>query len=160
MHRKPSQLTTKSKRRNGEKIGGGAFKSERNYLDFVIDGTSLGEIVSNAGHDLVSVFTKEWIPEEREKSLRRLLLLEPADFPKNRRSIMVCAECGDLGCGAVSVLSNLREKNSFGVTSVTKTTTKKYFTSMDLGILDHSILNHGHIKRYSLLPCCSLLNES
>ena len=104
MLRKPSQLTVKSKRRNGEKIGGGAFKSERNYIDFVIDGTSLGEILSNAGHDLVIVFTREWMPEEREKSLRRLLLLEPADFPKNRRSIMGFAECGDLGCGAVSVL--------------------------------------------------------
>ena len=110
MLRKSSQLNIKSKRRNGERISGGTFKSERNYIDFVIDGISLSEIVRSAGHDLVSVFTKEWVPEEREKSLRRLLLLEPADFPNNRRSIMVCAECGDLGCGALSILVESSEE--------------------------------------------------
>jgi len=42
--------------------------------------------------------------EEREKSVRRLLLGDPADFPNNRRSLLVCSECGDLGCGAVSIV--------------------------------------------------------
>jgi hypothetical protein len=33
----------------------------------------------------------------------RLLLTSEADFPNERRSLFVCAECGDLGCGAVTL---------------------------------------------------------
>jgi hypothetical protein len=32
------------------------------------------------------------------------LLNEPADFPNDRRSLYVCPECGDLGCGALSAV--------------------------------------------------------
>jgi hypothetical protein len=41
--------------------------------------------------------------EEIEKAIKRLLKLEPADFPSDRVAIYVCPECGDLGCGAISV---------------------------------------------------------
>lgn len=36
--------------------------------------------------------------------VRRLLLKDETDFPNSRQSLYVCAECGDLGCGAVSAL--------------------------------------------------------
>lgn len=35
--------------------------------------------------------------------MRRLLLLEPGDASDGRASLFVCPECGDLGCGAVTV---------------------------------------------------------
>jgi hypothetical protein len=31
-----------------------------------------------------------------------LLLTEKADLPNNRRSLFICSECGDLGCGAIT----------------------------------------------------------
>lgn len=43
-------------------------------------------------------------PEENVKAVRRLLLEEPADLPNNRRTLYVCPECGDIGCGAVSLV--------------------------------------------------------
>jgi hypothetical protein len=85
----------------------GTTQSERSYVDFVVDGESISERAISAGYDLVSVLTREWMREEREKSLRRLLLTDSADFPNNRRSLLVCSECGDLGCGAVSIVVDL-----------------------------------------------------
>jgi hypothetical protein len=92
---KTSVLQLAWKRREG---GGG--KTQRDYLDFVVDGLPLSEKV---GGDLASCLG--WfVPEENAKAVRRLLLSEPADLPDNRRSLYVCPECGELGCGAVTAV--------------------------------------------------------
>jgi hypothetical protein len=101
MERKLSTLEFAFRERPHVKMPGGSYQSERNFLDFIVDGQSLSE---RTRYDLVSVLCKEWVPEERERSVRRLLGEEAADFPDNRRSILVCPECGDIGCGAVSVI--------------------------------------------------------
>jgi hypothetical protein len=36
--------------------------------------------------------------------VHRLLLREQADLPDKRRSLFICSECGDLGCGAITVV--------------------------------------------------------
>jgi len=107
MERKLSTLDLAIRQRPLVKSPSGTFQSERNYIDFVIDGQSLAE---RARYDLVSVLCKEWTLEEREKSVRRLLGEEPADSPDDRRSLLVCAECGDIGCGAISISLNLSDK--------------------------------------------------
>lgn len=82
---------------------GGNGATPREYLDFVVDGQPLSKAI---GGDLASCLG--WfVPDENTKSVIRLLLEQPADFPNNRRSLYVCAECGDLGCGAVSVVIEL-----------------------------------------------------
>lgn len=101
MERKLSTLEFALRQRSFVKSPNGTFRSERNYLDFIIDGESL---VNLARYDLVSVLCREWVPTEREKSVRLLLRTEPADFPDDRRSILVCGECGDIGCGAISAI--------------------------------------------------------
>ncbi len=74
---KTSVLRLEWKRREG---GGG--KTQRDYLDFVVDDKSLSEII---GGDLISPLG--WfIAEENAKLVRWLLLEEPADFANNRRS--------------------------------------------------------------------------
>jgi hypothetical protein len=71
-------------------------------LDFVVDGNSLFRIFQGAGFDVISPIG--WLPINEERAaIGRLLLVEPADLPNNRRSLYVCHICGDLGCGAVSV---------------------------------------------------------
>jgi hypothetical protein len=82
---------------------GGRGKIARIFLDFVVDGRSLYDLV---GHqfDTVSCLAQWPDMEETQKALNRLLLLEPADFPDNRRSLYVCGECGGLDCGAVSII--------------------------------------------------------
>lgn len=92
--KKLSTLRVEWKRRAG---GGG--RTQRDFLDFVIDGQPLSAIVG----DQISCLG--WfVPDENAKAARRLLLEEPADLPDNRRSLYVCPECGDLACGAVSLV--------------------------------------------------------
>ena len=91
---KMSELRLEWKRR----VGGGG-RTQRDFLDFIVDGQPLSELVG----DQVSCLG--WfVPEENTKAVRRLLLKEPADLPDNRRTLYVCPECGDIGCGAVSLV--------------------------------------------------------
>jgi hypothetical protein len=43
------------------------------------------------------------IATERAKAIWRLLKRDPGDGSDGRTSLYVCAECGDLGCGAITV---------------------------------------------------------
>jgi hypothetical protein len=89
-----SKLRLEWKRREG---GGG--RTQRDFLDFIVDGQPLSELVG----DQVSCLG--WfVPKENAKAARRLLLKEPADLPNNRRTLYVCPECGDIGCGVVSLV--------------------------------------------------------
>jgi hypothetical protein len=98
--------------------GGGAYQSARRYVDFVVNGTSLGQSMANAGYDLVSVFTAEWENACILEAKQRLLLQRDSDFPDGRRSLYVCGECGGLECGAVSIIVEFQNESviwrSFG----------------------------------------------
>jgi hypothetical protein len=78
----------------------GKAQTPRRFLDVVIDGQSLYELLNE---DKISPIG--WsLPVENERATNRFLLVEPADLPNDRRSIYVCPECADLGCGAVSAI--------------------------------------------------------
>jgi hypothetical protein len=78
---------------------GGLGRTERSYLDFVVDGVPLS---SRFDVDLISPFG--WLDvEEQEASIARLLTDRPPDLPNGRSALYVCPECGDLGCGAVTL---------------------------------------------------------
>jgi len=79
---------------------GGGGRTRRDYLDIVVDGLPLSEVIDG---DMVSCLG--WLdPEENVRAARRLLLEGPADLPNGRRTLYVCPECGDVGCGAVSLV--------------------------------------------------------
>lgn len=88
--------------RAGVELSDGAYKSERHFLDFAVNGNSLWERVGKR-HDMVTVLCREFAEETRE-AVHRLLLTEKADFPDDRRSLFICSECGELGCGAISTV--------------------------------------------------------
>jgi hypothetical protein len=81
----------------------GNSKSERHFLDFVVDGQSLWEALGKR-HDMVSILCAEYSADETAKAIGRLRLNEEADLPNGRRSFFPCSECGDLGCGAITAL--------------------------------------------------------
>jgi hypothetical protein len=92
---KTSTLKLKWKRREG---GGG--KTQRDYLDFVVDGESLSEKI---GGDLVSCLG--WfVPEQNKKALNQLMLKAESDLPEHRYALYVCPECGELSCGAITAV--------------------------------------------------------
>ena len=78
---------------------GGGGKTQRDHLDFVVDGRSLLDRLPPV--DNVGVLG--WGPPEVEASaIAQLLLRQPSEMPGGRVPLYVCAECGDLGCGAVT----------------------------------------------------------
>ncbi|HTC61242.1 MAG TPA: hypothetical protein VK709_00225 [Candidatus Saccharimonadales bacterium] len=87
----------------------GASKSERHFLDFVVNGQSLWQALGKR-HDTVSILCAEYSAIETLKAVKRLLLEENADLPNDRRSLFVCSECGDLGCGAITAVVSRRDK--------------------------------------------------
>ena len=89
--------------REGTQHANGTTKSERHFLDFVIDGESLWEALGKR-HDMVSIFCAEYSSDETAKAVGRLLLNVNADLPDDRRSFFLCSECGDLGCGAITAV--------------------------------------------------------
>lgn len=79
---------------------GGGGRTERRYLDFVIDGVPLS---SRFDADFVSPFG--WFDvDEQKASIARLLRKSPPDVAHDRTTLYICPECGDLGCGAVTLL--------------------------------------------------------
>src|SRR5689334_19854397 len=84
----------------------GTGRSPRRFLEFVIDGTPLAEIVlgnDNARTDWIGPLG--WSPRDYESTLAEQLLLHaPGELPDQRQALLVCAECGDLGCGAITAL--------------------------------------------------------
>lgn len=91
---KPSILELKWDRR---KVAAG--QTERDYLDFIVNGNSLIEILEPS--DLIGCLG--WgRPEIEKHTIAQLLTKELPEPESGRVPIYICPECGDLGCGAVT----------------------------------------------------------
>src|SRR5690242_13676983 len=97
-----STLTLMPLRRAEERFTNGAFKSQRRFLDLLVNSVSLWQRLGKS-RDMVSVLCADFVESETLKAVNRLLLKSEADLPGDRRSLFVCAECGDLGCGAITI---------------------------------------------------------
>ena len=74
---------------------GGAGRTERRYLDFLVDGVSLYDHLRLA--DQVTALGC-WSADFEREHIQQLLSA-PGRVP-----LYVCAECGDLACGAITAL--------------------------------------------------------
>ncbi len=86
-------------------------KTSRRFLDFVVNGEAFALKVRDAGYDLISCF---WLDNatagpESVKAAQRLLGRVEGDAPHGRVSLYECPECGDLGCGAITVRLQITE---------------------------------------------------
>ena len=75
---------------------GGGGRTERRYLDFIVDGVSL---LDRLGHSEEQVSPLGCWSDDSERDSIEQLLSAPGRVP-----LYVCAECGDLGCGAITAL--------------------------------------------------------
>lgn len=77
------------------------------YLDYTIDGVSLTSLLAADSElatitsDYVGCIADAW-PSHAVQAIRRLLGEAPGELPDGRVSLYICAECGDLGCGALT----------------------------------------------------------
>jgi hypothetical protein len=74
---------------------GGGGRTERRYLDFVVDGKSLYDRLG-VGDQVTPLGC--WPFETEREHIQQLL------SASGRVPLYVCAECGDLGCGAITAL--------------------------------------------------------
>ena len=78
-----------------------------NWLDFIVDNYSLHELIygpDGLNEGAISCLTLLYDEKGFQKALDSLLLRRTSDFPNNRRALYVCPICGDLDCGAVTVV--------------------------------------------------------
>ena len=95
-----SRLSLAPLHRTGVTFEGGGGITERDSLDFVVDGRALSEKVRG---DYASCLG--WGEPEWESTIVDKLLLEAApDSPPNRVALYICPECGDFSCGAVTAV--------------------------------------------------------
>ncbi|MFZ6027283.1 MAG: hypothetical protein ACOYYS_06180 [Chloroflexota bacterium] len=81
------------------RVGGGG-KTHRNYLEFMIDGQCMSDYINTGDY----IGCLGWLPIEFERLLLGGLLLEcPSVLGSTRYPIYICPECGDMGCGAITV---------------------------------------------------------
>jgi hypothetical protein len=81
----------------------GEGQHQRGFLDFAFDSTPMYPTVRANGVDNI---TPIWLDggEWCRTAIQRLLGEAAPDAPDGRVSVYVCAECADLGCGAITVL--------------------------------------------------------
>ena len=80
---------------------GGGGRTERRYLDFIIDGQSLHERLEPRDH---VTGLGCWVAEFELVYIQQLLARVTLEPPAGRAPIYVCGECGDLGCGAITAI--------------------------------------------------------
>jgi hypothetical protein len=80
-------------------ISSSSRSSEREFLDFVVDGSPLHPLLRR---DVVSVLATDLPAAIVATEVSRLLLDSPSEFADGRRLLYSCPECGDLGCGGVT----------------------------------------------------------
>lgn len=77
-------------------------RHRHHFLDFVIDGTSLLEVAEQQDR-MVTNLSSAWRTSSVRAAIENLLGRGAADgLGSGRVALLVCPECGDLGCGQVT----------------------------------------------------------
>jgi hypothetical protein len=97
---------TQAARQRGVVKGKPAQSSGYHYLDFVVDGTSLRTMAHEA--DMVTQLNPGWLGfADIVSQLRGQVATE--GLSEGRVMLLVCPQCGDLGCGAITARIDLDE---------------------------------------------------
>jgi hypothetical protein len=82
---------------------GAENKHERHYLDFIISGQSLLDILGVSNLDFVTPLALD-IHSNYEKELTEIIATKrKSNLESGRVMLYICPECGDFDCGAITV---------------------------------------------------------
>lgn len=77
--------------------------SEARFLDWTVNGVLLRSLLGWASPPLMTTCLRSgWVLEPVLASLASLTASGRGEFPDGRAAILVCEQCGDLECGAMS----------------------------------------------------------
>ncbi|MER6943844.1 hypothetical protein ABT294_07455 [Nonomuraea sp. NPDC000554] len=101
-----SSLSLVRRVRPYEKGQRGTYRSECRFLDFVIDGRSLLDLVAERDPGNADMASVLWLVTALDggDDVRRLLGQRESPLDDGRMPLYVCPECGDLGCGALTAV--------------------------------------------------------
>lgn len=88
--------------RQEEKAGSQINKHKRKYIDFIVSDKPLSEIFKTKNKDMISAFGWSSNIEYENKTLKEFLKQEKAELETGRIILYGCAECFDIGCGAIT----------------------------------------------------------
>lgn len=104
-------LSHQWKIRHGDVSKKQTIKHERKYIDFVISGQPLSEILHTKERDMISMFGWAFNKEYENRTLKEFIGQAPVELETGRTIIYGCSECGDIGCGAITAeILHLDEK--------------------------------------------------
>jgi hypothetical protein len=95
-----NSLSVRISERKAEKHVGWS-KTGRIYADFVVDGTPLSTFANRLAPEHISCLG--WGSKESQDDVLSRLLPGTTAASDDRVPLYICPECGDLGCGAVTV---------------------------------------------------------
>jgi hypothetical protein len=82
-----------------EKRSGSTNTAERDFIGFSVDGESIRNILKTDNITGVG-----WgNPDEQKRYIDQLLGNQESKLNSKRIPLYLCAECGDLGCGAITI---------------------------------------------------------
>jgi hypothetical protein len=96
--------------RPGRLVGDRGRNSERKFLDFKADEEQLGPLIAarvgliDCANEYASVLVTNWPAGFPAGEVRQLLGEAASPLRDGRIPLYVCAECGGLGCGAVTAV--------------------------------------------------------
>lgn len=73
------------------------------YYDFIISGKSLREYLGLKDYQSATPLNSWFIKMYMIQSLKEFRLQNKTELPGNRLHLYVCADCGEIDCGAVTV---------------------------------------------------------
>jgi hypothetical protein len=88
----------------------GGRRAERRFLDFLVGGQQLGRLVAerarliDLANTYASVLVTNWPAGFDAQAVRQLLGQDRPPLADGRIPLYVCAECGGLGCGTITVV--------------------------------------------------------
>lgn len=103
-------LELKHGHRRGETFKNGTTKADREYIDFIVSGQSLGQLFGLPDFDLIGTFGCSENKEYENRHVDEFLGLEQPELITGRTCLYVCPECGEIGCGAITAKIELTDE--------------------------------------------------
>jgi hypothetical protein len=88
--------------RQGVQNGTQIHKHQRKYIDFIVSGHLLSETFETKNKDMISSFGWSTNIEYENRTIKEFLKQEKTELETGRTILYCCAECGDIGCGAIT----------------------------------------------------------
>lgn len=77
-------------------------QTQREFLDFIVSGTSIYSELVSRNYDYISCLG--WVGDSYDtQARRRLLIKDPGEMTYGRVGLYICPECVDPYCGAITV---------------------------------------------------------